>query len=256
MKVVILAGGYGTRISEHTNRIPKPMIEIGGKPILWHIMKHYSNFGHKDFYIALGYKSEAIKDYFINYKTRNSNFEIDLKTGQILFHDIDSDDWKVTLVDTGVNTMTGGRIKRLENYLNDTSFLLTYGDGLCNVDINELINFHKNHKKIATVTAVHPSARFGELSINKNQVISFKEKPQVDQGWINGGFFVLEPKFLDYISDDNTILEREPLEQISSEGELMAHCHEGFWQCMDTLRDKEVLENLWESGERPWLKEL
>ena len=254
MKTVILAGGYGTRISEHTNRIPKPMIEIGGKPILWHIMKNYSNFGYKDFYIALGYKSEVIKDYFINYKARNSNFEIDLKTGEISFQDINSDDWRVTLIDTGLDTMTGGRIRRLKNYLKNETFLLTYGDGLCDVDINELIKFHKNHKKIATVTAVHPSARFGELSIRDKKVHSFKEKPQVTQGWINGGFFVFEPDFLEFLDDDSTVLEQDPLEKLSSLGELMAFSHDGFWQCMDTIRDRDVLESFWRSGEKPWIK--
>mgnify|MGYP001185865792 CR=1 FL=1 len=254
MKVVILAGGYGTRISEHTNKIPKPMVEIGGKPILWHIMKSYADYGYKDFYIALGYKSEVIKDYFLNYKSRNSNFKINLKSGEIDYYPFQGEDWDVTLVDSGLNTMTGGRIKRLSKYLKDGTFMLTYGDGLCSVNIKNLVEFHKKHNKIGTITAVHPSARFGELNIKDETVLSFKEKPQVQQGWINGGFFVFEPKFLDYLDSDSTVLEQDPLEKLSSLGELVAYAHKGFWQCMDTIRDKEVLESLWKSGEKPWIK--
>lgn len=252
MKVIILAGGFGTRISEFTGLIPKPMIPIGGKPILWHIMKSYANFGHKDFYIALGYKSEVVKEYFYNYRALNSDFTVDLASGQIKSHENDKVDWKVTLVDTGEKTMTGGRVKRLKDFIGEDTFLLTYGDGLSNIDIDSLIKFHKSHGKLVTVTAVRPSARFGELDIKDKKVHSFQEKPQLKQGWINGGFFVVEPAFLDFIQNDETLLEREPLEAIAAIGELMAFSHDGFWHCMDTKRDFDLLETMWIEDKAPW----
>ena len=252
MKVVILAGGFGTRLSEYTEKIPKPMVEIGEKPILFHIMNIYSHFGHKDFYIALGYKSELIKEYFLNYRILSSDFKINLDSGKIESQEVENLDWNVTLVNTGLNTMTGGRVKRMKPYIGNETFLLTYGDGLSNVNLDALINFHKSHGKMVTVSAVHPSARFGELDINKNQVVSFKEKPQVNQGWINGGYFVIKPEFFDLIEKDSTILERVPLEKAAEMGELMAYHHDGFWQCMDTKRDRESLEKMWQSGAAPW----
>ena len=251
MKAVILAGGFGTRLSEYTDVRPKPMVEIGGKPILWHIMNIYAHYGIKEFLIALGYKGEVIKEYFLNYYALNSDFTVDLSNGTIHPHAKKNVDWKVTLVDTGATSMTGGRVKRMKPYLEET-FLLTYGDGLANVDIPSLIEFHRQHGKLATITAVHPTARFGELQILNQQVNKFKEKPQIDQGWINGGFFVLEPEFLDYIEHDQTILEKEPLEQVAQMGELMAYHHNGFWQCMDTVRDRDVLQNFWKSEKAPW----
>jgi len=252
MKVILLAGGFGTRISEFTGLIPKPMIQIGGKPILWHIMKSYANFGHKDFYVALGYKSEVVKEYFYNYRALNSDFTVDLGNGQIKSHENDKVDWKVTLVDTGEKTMTGGRVKRLKNFIGDETCLLTYGDGLSNIDIDSLMKFHKSHGKLVTVTAVRPSARFGELDIEGNKVKSFQEKPQLKQGWINGGYFVIEPAFFEFIKNDETLLEREPLEAIAEIGELMAYTHDGFWQCMDTKRDFDLLESMWLEDKAPW----
>lgn len=252
MKVVILAGGFGTRLSEYTKSIPKPMVTVGGKPILWHIMNTYASFNHTDFYVALGYKAEIIKDFFLNYKTLNSDFTVDLSSGNITEHHKDNVNWKVTLVDTGLNSMTGGRVKRIHNYIGNEAFLLTYGDGLANVDINSLIKFHKEHGKMVTVSAVHPGARFGELSLDGDLVTSFKEKPQTTQGWINGGYFVIEPEFFELIDDDSTILEQSPLERASQMGELMSFQHNGFWQCMDTKRDRDYLESLWESGRAPW----
>ncbi len=254
MKVVILAGGFGTRISEYTETIPKPMVKIGGKPILWHIMKRYSDFGFKEFYIALGYKSEVIKNFFSNYRNESSDFTIDLSTGEIKYHSLLTEDWKVSLVYSGNNTMTGGRVKRLAKYLKDETFLLTYGDGVSNVNIKNLVDFHQKHGKLVTVTAVHPNARYGEIELENTTVKSFKEKPQLDQGWINGGFFVMEPNFLSLLKDDSTILEREPLETVSREGQLKAYLHNGFWQCMDTKRDKDILDELWENGDAPWTK--
>jgi glucose-1-phosphate cytidylyltransferase len=252
MKVVILAGGFGTRLSEYTESIPKPMVTVGGKPILWHIMNTYAKFEHKDFYVALGYKAEAIKEYFLNYRTLNSDFTVDLSNGGIVAHQQDIVDWKVTLVDTGLNSMTGGRVRRMQDFIGNETFLLTYGDGVADVDLDALIKFHKSHKKMVTVSAVHPSARFGELDINNNVVTSFKEKPQVTQGWINGGYFVIEPKFFDLIESDDTILEKEPLEKVAQMGELMSYQHDGFWQCMDTKRDRDLLESLWETDNAPW----
>lgn len=253
MKVVLLAGGFGTRLAEYTDLIPKPMVTIGEKPILWHIMNLYSKFGHKDFFIALGYKSEVIKDFFLNYKVLNSDFEIDLKSGDLNIFSTDTIDWKVNLVSTGEYTMTGGRLKRMKNYIGDESFLLTYGDGLSNVNINDLIKFHKSHGKLVTITAVRPAARFGELEIINNNVKNFKEKPQLHQGWINGGFFVIEPEFFNYLDDDSTVLEQSPLEKLAADGQLMAYLHDGFWQCMDTKRDRDMLQELLISGNAPWL---
>ena len=253
MKTVILAGGFGTRLSEQTDLKPKPMVEIGGQPILWHIMNIYAYYGYKDFVIALGYKAEVIKEYFLNYYSLKSDFTVDLANGEANCLSKKTVDWKVTLIDTGPNTMTGGRVKRLKEYVGNTTFMLTYGDGVADVNINKLIAFHKSHGKMATITAVHPSARFGELNISTDKdVLSFKEKPQTTQGWINGGFFVLEPEFFDLIEEDHTVLEEEPLERAAEAGQLKAYIHGGFWQCMDTMRDKNVLENLWQSGQAPW----
>ena len=253
MKTVILAGGFGTRLSEQTELRPKPMVEIGGQPILWHIMNIYAHYGYKDFVIALGYKAEMIKEYFLNYYSLKSDFTVDLANGKVSYLEKRAVDWKVTLVDTGLKTMTGGRIKRLKKYIGNQTFMLTYGDGVANVDINSLVEFHKSHGKMATITAVHPAARFGEMNISRDQdVLSFKEKPQTTQGWINGGFFVLEPEFIDLIDEDSTVLEEEPLERAAEEGQLKAYIHDGFWQCMDTMRDKNVLEDLWRSGQAPW----
>ena len=245
MKVIILAGGFGTRLSEYTESIPKPMVTIGGRPILWHIMRTYAYYGHTDFYVALGYKPEVIKDYFLNYKSLNSDFTVDLSTGAITPHHADDTEWRVTLVNTGLNSMTGGRVKRLQKFIGNEAFMLTYGDGVSDVDLNQLLKFHKSHGKLVTVTAVHPGARFGELKINSGLVGSFQEKPQMGQGWVNGGYFVIEPEFFDLISGDDTILEKEPLEQVAKMGQLMAYCHEGFWQCMDTKRDRDLLEAMW-----------
>ena len=252
MKVILLAGGFGTRLSEYTDSIPKPMVSIGGKPILWHIMKNYAHFGHKNFYIALGYKAEKVKEYFFHYRTLNADFSVDLGTGEVTPHQLDDIDWKVTLVDTGLHSMTGGRVKRMKPYIGNETCLLTYGDGLSDVDINRLLAFHKSHGKMVTVTAVHPGARFGELEMQEELVVSFQEKPQIGQGWINGGYFVIEPEFFDLIQEDRTILEREPLEKVPQLGELMAFKHEGFWQCMDTKRDRDNLEEFWNSGKAPW----
>ena len=251
MKVIILAGGFGTRLSEYTDLIPKPMVPIGGKPILWHIMKTYAHFGHKDFYVALGYKSEVIKDYFLNYKTLNSNFTIDLASGALTPHKVDDIDWNVTLVDTGDKSMTGGRVKRMEPFIGKETCMLTYGDGVADINLVDLLSFHRQHGKLVTVSAVRPNARFGELSLSGDKVNSFKEKPQLHEGWINGGYFIVEPEFFDFISGDQMLLEREPLEKIALAGELMAYRHEGFWHCMDTKRDHELLESLWEKG-APW----
>ena len=252
MKVIILAGGFGTRLSEYTNIIPKPMVQIGGKPILWHIMKTFAHFDHKEFYIALGYKAELIKDYFLNYRALNSDFTIDLQSGEINHHQIESNDWKVTLVHTGDNSMTGGRVKRMKEYVGDEPFMLTYGDGVANIDLEALLAFHKGHGKMVTVSAVRPSARFGELEIRGDKVLNFQEKPQLHEGWINGGYFIINPEFFDFIDGDHTMLEREPLEKATRAGELMAYKHDGFWHCMDTKRDHDLLESLWQKG-APWV---
>ena len=252
MKVLILAGGFGSRLSEYTDIIPKPMVQIGGMPIIWHIMKRYAKFGFNDFLIALGYKSQVIKEFFLNYSQVNSDFKINLKSGEVNLLNNRKVDWNVTLIDTGQKSMTGGRIKRLQKFIHDKPFMLTYGDGVADIDIQKLYEFHKDKKKIATVTAVHPAARFGQLNIEGNFVKSFIEKPQLDSGWINGGFFVFQPEIFNYLKDDLTILERDPLENIAKIGELSAFKHEGFWQCMDTKRDKDRLEELWKSGKAPW----
>ncbi len=252
MKVVILAGGFGTRLSEYTSIIPKPMVEVGGKPILWHIMNIYSSYGFNEFVIALGYKSEVIKEFFLNYYTLNSDFEVNLADGSISYINELNRNWKIKLIDTGLNSMTGGRVKRLSTIIGNESFLLTYGDAVADVNIKDLVEFHRKSGKKATITAVHPSARFGELELNEeSEVISFQEKPQVNEGWINGGFFVFEPQIFDLISDDSTILEREPLESLANSNELVAFKHKGFWQCMDTARDHDHLESIWESGNVP-----
>ena len=252
MKVVILAGGKGTRISEYTNVIPKPMVPIGNFPIIWHIMKIYAHYGFKDFVVALGYKSEVIKDYFIKFNALNSDFTVDLSNGKIEIHQNKSLDWKVTLVDTGQETMTGGRLKRLKNYLDGDTFMLTYGDGLADINIKDLLNFHLANKKLVTMTAVRPSARFGELELNSNLITSFKEKPQLKDGWINGGFFVMEKEFIDFIKDDTEMLERNPLEIVAKNNQLIAFKHKSFWQCMDNKRDLENLQKLWQN-DPPWI---
>jgi glucose-1-phosphate cytidylyltransferase len=252
VKVVILAGGFGTRLSEYTESIPKPMVTVGKRPILWHIMRTYAHFGHKDFYLALGYKAEIIKDYFLHYRSLNADFTVDLVSGKVESHQTEDTDWRVTLVHTGLESMTGGRVKRLQSYIGNEPFLLTYGDGVANVNIDDLVRFHKSHGKMVTVTAVHPGARFGELEMDGHKIRSFKEKPQTGQGWINGGYFVIQPEFFELIVGDNTILEREPLEKVADMGELMAFQHNGYWQCMDTKRDRDHLEELWLSGEAPW----
>ena len=253
MKVVILAGGFGTRLSEYTESIPKPMVTVGGRPILWHIMKTYASFEYADFYIALGYKAKVIKEYFLNYHSLNADFTVNLANGGVQYHQTDEVEWKVTLVQTGIESMTGGRVKRMQPYIGNEPFLLTYGDGVANIDIGALVAFHKSHGKMVTVSSVHPGARFGELDINGNQVTTFQEKPQTTQGWINGGYFVIEPEFFDLIEDDKTILEKAPLERAAEMGELMAYRHDGFWQCMDTKRDRDSLEEMWQSGKpSPW----
>ena len=254
MKVIILAGGLGTRISEYTDLMPKPMVPIGGKPIIWHIMKTYRRFGHSDFYVALGYKAEVVKDYFLNYKVLNSDFTVNLGSGVVSPHHSDSVDWNVTLVHTGERTMTGGRVKRMQRFIGRETCLLTYGDGVSDIDIDALLSFHKSHGKMVTVTAVRPAARFGELEIDGSRVRSFREKPQLHEGWINGGYFVIEPDFFDLIAGDDTLLERDPLVEATSRGELMAFKHEGFWHCMDTKRDHDLLESIWASG-APWVAE-
>jgi glucose-1-phosphate cytidylyltransferase len=253
MKVIILSGGFGTRISEYTSIIPKPMIRIGGKPIIEHIMEIYSKYGHKDFYLALGYKSEVIKEYFYNYAFLNSNFQINLKDGKVTPFEKNKKDWTINLIDTGINTMTGGRLKRLKKFIGDETFLLTYGDAVTDLNINKVLEFHKKHGKMVTVTGVRPPARFGELTINdKNEVLEFKEKPNTQAGWINGGFFVINSEVIDMIEGDSTVWEQEPLNNLASQGELMAFKHNSFWQPMDTLRDKIYLEKLWSGGKAPW----
>lgn len=254
MKVVLLAGGFGTRLSEYTDLIPKPMVSVGGRPILWHIMKTYAAFGHKDFYVALGYKAEAVKEYFLNYRALNSDFTVDLGSGAVTPHHADPVDWRVTLVDTGAHSMTGGRVRRMKSFVGDDTFLLTYGDGVADVDLDALVEFHRSHGKMVTVTAVRPTARFGELDMDGCTVTSFTEKPQLHEGWVNGGYFVIEPRFLELIAGDETVLERDPLERAAAMGELRAWRHEGYWQCMDTKRDRDALEELWNTGKAPWKK--
>jgi glucose-1-phosphate cytidylyltransferase len=252
MKTVILAGGLGTRLAEETDSTPKPMVEIGGLPILWHIMKIYAAHGFDEFIVALGYRPEVVKHFFLNYYYLRNDFTIRVGAGNVEVHDGDRDDWCVHLFDTGVQTQTGGRIKRLHEHLADGPFMLTYGDGVADVDVTKLLDFHRAHGKLATVTAVRPPARFGGLTFDGELVSEFTEKPQIGEGWINGGFFVLEPGVLDYIDGDDTIWEREPLERLAEDGQLVAYRHDGFWQPMDTLRDVRLLESLWQSGSPPW----
>ena len=252
MKVVLLAGGRGTRLAEETAIRPKPMVEVGGKPLLWHIMSIYAAHGHKDFLVACGYKGELIKEWFRNAFIASSDFVIDLNDGSVSLLNRPRLDWKVALVDTGLDTMTGGRLRRLAKWLDGETFMATYGDGVGSVDIGALLAFHKKHGRIATVTAVRPPARFGDLSMDGDRVQSFAEKPQAGEGWINGGFFVFEAKVLDYIASDEVSLEQGPLAKLADENQLMAYRHEGFWQPMDTLREKELLESLWASGHAPW----
>ncbi len=253
MKVVILAGGYGTRISEESHLKPKPMIEIGGKPILWHIMKHFSYYGFNEFIICAGYKQDVIKEWFSNYYLHNSDITFDFTTNnKIHIHNNLAEPWKVTIVDTGLHTMTGGRIKRIAEYIEQETFILTYGDGVSNVNLKELVEFHFSHNKLATITSIQPDGRFGVLDIEENKVISFREKSKTDMGWSNGGFMILNTKVMDYIKDDATVFERDPLEKLVSLNQLMSYKHHGFWQCMDTMRDKEKLEALWMTDNCPW----
>ncbi len=252
MKAVILAGGFGTRISEETHLKPKPMIEIGGMPILWHIMKNYSYYGIDDFVICCGYKGYIIKEYFANYFLHMSDVTFDIKNNKMEVHKKSAEPWKITLVDTGLDTMTGGRLKKIKSHVEDSTFCFTYGDGLSNVDISKSIEFHQNMKTAATVTVVQPPGKFGRINLTNNMVNNFEEKPIGDGGWINGGYFVLEPTIFDYIENDSTIWEREPLEKLSNNQQLSAYKHKGFWHPMDTLWDKNYLENLWKENNTPW----
>ena len=252
MKAIILAGGLGTRISEETSVRPKPMIEVGGKPVLWHIMKTYSAHGINDFVVCCGYKGYVIKEYFANYFLHMSDVTFDMRNNKMEVHQQSAEPWRVTLVDTGETTMTGGRIKRVADHIGDEDFCCTYGDGISDANITELIKFHKQHGKLATLTATQPPGRFGALALSGNEVLNFQEKPHGDGSWINGGFFVLSPKVLNYIAGDETVWEREPMERLAKEGQIAAHFHSGFWQPMDTLRDKMHLEELWASGNAPW----
>jgi len=253
MKVGILAGGLGTRLAEETETKPKPMVEIGGRPILWHIMMHYSHYGFKDFIVALGYKAEVIKKYMVDYCSLNSSkLTVNLGTGQIDREGSYRQDWMVELLDTGRDTNTGGRIKRLIPHMNNETFMMTWGDGVSDINLHDLLAFHRSHGKLATMTVVRPPARFGLPLIDGNQVVEFSEKPQISEGWINGAFFVLEPQVYDYIAGDDTLWEKEPLENLAKDGQLMAYQYTGFWQCMDTIRDKKRLETLWETGSAPW----
>lgn len=257
MKTVILAGGYGTRISEESQFRPKPMIEIGGKPILWHIMKEYSYYGIDEFVICAGYRQHMIKEWFADYFLRCSDVSFDYRAGknEMIIHNTSIEPWKVTVVDTGYSTMTGGRVKRIKDYIGDETFMLTYGDGVCDVDIKKLMEFHKSHGKTATLTSVQVEQQKGILDIaENNSVRSFREKSLADGALINAGYMVLEPDIFNYIAGDDTIFEREPLEKLASEGELMSYTHKGFWQCMDNAREKEILENLWDAGKAPWKK--
>ena len=252
MKVAILAGGFGSRLAEETEIKPKPMVEIGGRPILWHIMKHYSFYGFNEFIIALGYKGNIIKKYMVDYCSLENDLTINMRNGEVRPHDGPRPDWTVELVDTGLRTQTGGRIKRLKPYIGNETFMLTWGDGVANINLHDLLAFHKAHGKLATLTAVRPPARYGHMLFDGDQVSSFVEKPQIGEGWINGAFFVLEPGIFDYIESDETSWEREPLECLARDGQLMAYKHESFWQCMDTLREKHILETLWASERAPW----
>lgn len=252
MKVAILAGGIGSRLVEETRMKPKAMVEIGGKPILWHIMMHYSQYGFNEFVIALGYKGEHIKHWIREYLTLYKNMTVKTGTGEIIFYDESEQDWIVHLVDTGQKTLTGGRIKRLAPWINNETFLLTWCDGLSNVDLHALLDFHRSHGRLATLTAVRPPSRFGHLVLDGDRVVKFKEKPRITENWINGAFFVLEPKVLSYIKDDDVMWEQEPMESLARDGQLMAYRHEGFWQCMDTIHEKLQLEKIWKSSKAPW----
>ncbi len=252
MKVAILAGGVGSRLAEETEIKPKPMVEIGGKPILWHILMHYARYGHKDFAIALGYKGDYIKKYFTDFASLAGSMRISLRTGKVEQYDAQVPDWNLDLIDTGLPTLTGGRIKRLKPYIGNNTFMLTWGDGVADVDLDKLLAFHKSHGKLATVTTVRPTARFGHIEFDGDRVASFSEKPQTAEGWINGAFFVLEPQIFDYIEGDTTQWEKEPMEGLTRDGQMMAYKHTGFWQCMDTLRDKKLLQDLWDAGNPPW----
>ena len=252
MKVVVLVGGFGSRLADLTEAVPKPMVPVGGQPLLWHLMRIFAARGHRDFVLALGYRAEVIKSYFQNFQAMHADFTVDLGTGSVVYHDAPAVDWRVSLVDTGLPTMTGGRLRRLRACLGDEPFLMTYGDGLADLDLDALLAFHRAHGKLVTVTAVHPAARFGEMTLDGDRVRVFKEKPQTAHGWVNGGFFVMEPAFLNLIDSDATVLEAEPLERAAAMGQLMAYRHEGFWQCMDTRRDRDLLEDLWQTGRAPW----
>ncbi len=252
MKVLILAGGYGTRLSEETDMKPKPMVTIGQMPILWHIMKHYASYGFNEFVILLGYRGYYIKEFFSNYFLHSNDVTIDLKKNDIIFHNNESEPWKITLLDTGLDTMTGGRIKRVSKYVNNERFLLTYGDGLSNINIKELVSFHEDKEKLLTMTAVQPIGRYGAISIDNDLVKSFIEKPRENGSWINGGFFVCEPNIFDYIEGDNTIFEEDPIRNLVMDHQVAAFQHKGFWGCMDTLRDKLLLNQMWEKNEAPW----
>ena len=252
MKVAILAGGLGSRLQEETTIRPKPMVEVGGKPILWHILNIYSAFGFNEFVLALGYRAEFVKEYFLNFYAVNNDLTVDLASGKTEVHGGNQPRWRVHLVDTGLSTETGGRVRRLRDYLKNGTFMLTYGDGVADLDIRRLVDFHRSHGKLATVTTVRPPSRFGSFILDGSRISEFQEKPQTGEGWINGGFFVLEPKVLDLIESDDTIWERGPMERLASEGQLMAYRHEGFWQPMDTLRERKVLEELWATGKAPW----
>jgi glucose-1-phosphate cytidylyltransferase len=252
MKVGILAGGVGSRLAEETEVRPKPMVEIGGRPILWHIMKYYASFDFNQFVIALGYKGEYIKKYMVDYCHLYNDVTVHQAQGRVEVHEGPRDDWTAELIDTGQKTNTGGRILRLKPYMGNETFMLTWGDGVANIDLKALLAFHKAHGKLATLTAVRPTARFGRLELDGNQIAEFSEKPQTGEGWINGAFFVLEPEVFDYIAGDDTQWEKEPLEQLAKDGQLMAYLHDGFWQCMDTLREKQLLQGMWDGGDAPW----
>jgi len=252
MKVAILAGGVGTRLAEETEVRPKPMVEVGGWPIIWHIMMHYSHYGFDGFVIALGYKGDYIRRWMNDYSMMNCNMTVRTRTGEVIVHDRGERDWTIDLVETGLHTLTGGRIKRLAPWLGNKTFMLTWGDGVSDVDLHRLLRFHRSHGKLATMTTVRPPARFGHMEFDGDQIVRFTEKPQTSEGWINGAFFVLEPGVFDYIEGDQTQWEREPLESLAADGQLMAYRHESFWQCMDTLRDKQLLQKLWDAGSAPW----